>query len=498
MMNKGFLPTGSILAGMLTSHILAFLNVYLSNIDLHRKLTALETAGYFLVPNRFTMYMLGEFRSAFFGGLFFTLTIGAALTIITLAAIWAWINLFRKNRFVLIPFFILWIGCLVEANSQGFCPMLSSYLMFVPLVVLISARRWMNSEPKKKSRLNAAILLAPIILLTILWSTLSDQNLFINIRDYLLLSNPVGIKINDFYYKYTLYAAEAFKPLSRKTLKTCSLWNFNEESGLRLLEDKLLNHDYLILSTDKVDLKIDKQGDELVFRNQGKDIIRTSQRQFLSDPASLLRLFSEQTDNNRFFRSFTYFSILIGFPIILYLLTHTALQNILGFIKHSTTALTTASMICLLIGIALFVPVYGSKSGDFKALDIAGAMQSDRWQDKVAALREIYRKKYEIMDYQDYMNIKDSPHIPVRYWLVKALGVSKRQETYNDLFSFLDDPHPNVVCQALDAFGQRGDKKAVDVIIQRMGESRHWYVQSYGYSAMRELGWKQEKSILNN
>jgi len=495
MISKRFLPAGSILAGLLTSHILAFMNVYFSNIRLHQKLTAIENAGYFLVPNRLTMHMLEEFRSAFFGGLFFTLTVGAALTIITLAAFWIWINIFDKNKFFLIPFFLLWTGCLIETNYQGFCPMTSSFFTLVPLMVLISARRWMISEPAKKSRLKVVILLVPIILLSILWSTVSDGNLFINIRDYLLLSNPVGIKINDFYYKYTLYAAEAFKPLSQKTMKTCRLSNFNEESGLRLLEDELLNHDYLILRTDKVDLEIDKRGDELVFQNKGKDILQTSQRQFLSNPASSLMLFSEQTDKNRFFRSFTYFSILIGFPIILYLLMLAVLENILGFIKHPTTALTIASMTCLLIGIALFVPVYGSKAGNLNVSDIAGAMQSDRWQDKMAALREIYNKNLEIMDYQDYMNMKDSPHIPIRYWLVKALGVSKRQETYNDLVSFLDDPHPNVVCQALDAFGQRGDKDALDAIVQRMGGSRHWYVQSYGYRAMRVLGWKQKKSI---
>jgi HEAT repeat protein len=98
------------------------------------------------------------------------------------------------------------------------------------------------------------------------------------------------------------------------------------------------------------------------------------------------------------------------------------------------------------------------------------------------------------MDYPDYQRMKDSPLIPVRYWLSKALGVSKSKETYDDLISLMDDPNPNVVCQAMDALGKRGDKKAVDKIIRTIEKSHHWYVQSYGYRAIRGLGWKQKKS----
>jgi hypothetical protein len=204
MMKKRFLPIGSILAGLLTSQTIAFLHVHLSNLELYQKLATLENAGYFIVPNHSTMQMLEKSSSAFFGGLFFTLTIGAAITIMVLAEVWLWVNIFHKNKSVLIFFFMLWAGFLVLTNFQGLSPIVSSYFLFIPLVVIISARRWVNSEPTKRVRLKAAITLAPMLLLTILWSTLGGEDLFVNIRDYLLLSNTVGIKINNFYYKYTL------------------------------------------------------------------------------------------------------------------------------------------------------------------------------------------------------------------------------------------------------------------------------------------------------
>ena len=36
----------------------------------------------------------------------------------------------------------------------------------------------------------------------------------------MLLSNPIGSKIAGFYYDYTLYAAQAFKSLDQKTMRT--------------------------------------------------------------------------------------------------------------------------------------------------------------------------------------------------------------------------------------------------------------------------------------
>lgn len=507
MKNRRLLPTFSILAGLVTSQVLGFIHVYLSNIKLYYSLTTIKETGYLIVPNSVTLHTLKGFGSAFWGGLFFTLTVGASLTLITLAAIWIWINIFRKNRFALIPFFLIWIACLAGANAQGFCPMAASYFVIVPLVVLVSAGRWLTSEPGKRSGLNAVILLAPLIVLSILWSSLLKQNplnqnplmnISINIRDYFLLSNPVGIKINDFYYKYNRYADWVFKPLRMKTLKTCRLLNIENHSDEQSLKNRLLNRDYLFLDAGKVDLAINKQGDDLAFIHKEREVLRTPQKLFLSDPGTFLKSFSDQTDRYGFFRGFTYLSILIGFPVLLYLLFHVVLQFVLCFFRDPTSRLAASSIICLLIGIALFVPVHKGTAVNPEKRNIDVLMRSARWQDQSAALRMIYQEKLELADYPAYLDMKESPYIPVRYWLAKAAGVSKKKETYNDVIALLNDSHPNVICQALEALGQRGDKEAIEVIKQKIKESSHWHVQVYAYIAMRNLGWKQTKSILNN
>jgi len=504
MKNKSIIPVNPMLAGLLTGQILGFLHVYLSNMDLFRKLTLIQEAGYFTVPNVTAIQTLKGLGVAFCGGLFFTLTVGASLTIITLAAIWIWINLFRKNRFALIPLFLPWVVFLAGANLRIFSSMATAYFIIIPVVVIITARRWLTSEPTKKSWLKAATLLSPVILLSILWSTLLFQDPLVtlgnirNIRDYYLLSNPVGIGVYNFYYKYTLYASEAIKPLRYKVFKTCSLLNLEQDPDLRSMEKRLTNRDYLVLDTANVELKIDRQGDELVFLNNGKEVLRTSQEDFLSDPNASLNAFSGQTDRYDFFRAFTYLSILAGFPLMLYLLLFTLLEKTFCFIKSTTISLAIASAICLCIGIALFIPMYGIKTVDLNASEIAGKMQTDQWQDQVTALREISVKGLEITDYQDYIDMKDSPYVPVRYWLIKALGISKKQEIRDELFDFMDDPYPNIVCQALEAIGQRGDKRDAEIIVQRTKESPSLYVQFNAYRAMKDLGWRQTRSTYGN
>ena len=87
-----------------------------------------------------------------------------------------------------------------------------------------------------------------------------------------------------------------------------------------------------------------------------------------------------------------------------------------------------------------------------------------------------------------------SPHVSERYWVARALGVSRKPETYRDLVTLLDDHHPNVVSMAFYALGQRGDRRAVREILSRMKISTDWYNQWYAYKALRALGWKQTKS----
>ncbi len=381
-------------------------------------------------------------------------------------------------------------------NSRGFCPMVSSYFLVIPVVVFWVSLRWMPPQTRKPVWLTGLVQLIPIILLVLLWLPQMGNRLFLDVRDNLLLSNTLGTKINDFYYRYTLYPAEVFKSLDQKMLKTCSLEHIRNGPARRLLERKLLDHDYLRVRGDlEVDLElgIREVGNTLVFENRGRPVLRTSQNDFLSRPDNTLRKFSLKSDRHAFFRGFVFFSILIGFPVTLYLFLYALFRSVLHIFLGLRIASIGASILCFLAGISFLIPLHPNKGGKITPADLTHDLKSGSWQERVAALKIICETGGEVADFDGYQRMVTSPHIPERYWSAKALGVSRKPETYRDILSCLNDGHPNVVSMAFYALGQRGDARAVQRIIREINKSGDWYNQWYAYKAMRALGWKQTR-----
>ena len=117
----------ALLAGLFTAQVIATLQVYISNKVLYRTLTAINDAGYLAVPNQQIMDRLQEFGPAFYGGLFFTLSVGAGLSLLSFAGAWVWGRLSSRNTIPLIFLLFLWAGSLAAVNLKGFSPMVSAY-----------------------------------------------------------------------------------------------------------------------------------------------------------------------------------------------------------------------------------------------------------------------------------------------------------------------------------------------------------------------------------
>ena len=487
-MNRYAGTTRTLFTGLFSAQMIATLQVYLSNIDLYRDLAAMENAGYFIIPSRQIMDRLHEFGPAFFGGLFFTMTIGAGLSILTLVVVWAWDRLFSRSKLFILFYLLFLIGCVASVNHRVFCPVVTSYFIVIPVVIFMSALKWMPAKDTK----GVLFSFIPFILLGLLWSFQMSNTLFHDIRDNLLLSNSLGTKINNLYYKYTLYPAQVFKQLGQKPLKSYSLGYFQDGSSTGLLEKELRKHDYLNTGQgDNVDLKISQVDNILVFENRGRRILQTSFKDFLSRPASVLKDFSLKSDRHHFFRQFVLFSLVTGFPILVCIISHTVFRLVLAFFLDLKISSNIASIFCFLLGAALLVPFYSIAEIKPDAKDLASAMESDRWQVRASALKTITQKGIEVGGFPSYQKMSASPHTLERCWLVSALGVSRLPETYEDLLVLIDDPQPNVIRKAFYALGQRGETRAVKVIIKRINGSEHWYNQLYAYRALRTLGWKQ-------
>jgi hypothetical protein len=489
---KQYSYAAAALLGLSVAQILATVQVYLSNVRLYRTLLAVSDAGYVTIPNQRVMQTLPDFAPAFFGGLFFTVSVGAFITLLCLGAVWLWDRLFCRNRYVTMALVAVWAGCLLMANIRGIDLMVSAYFLCIPCAVLCLILRRMPAGSREKKWSEGIVHLGPVLILAGLWITQMDAHLFSDIRDHLLLSNRLGTAINDFYYTYTLYPAEVFKSLDQKVIKAYSLEDIQDKFIAGSIERRLVSHDYLrVQGGSPVDLTISQEGAFLVFSNGNRDILDIAPQAFFSETGKFLREFSARSDKHRFFRQCTFFALLMGFPVALYLFFLFSFRALAGLFLSVGASSMCASALCLAMGIALFAFFVQSRVKSDEIVDVASALESERWQERVAGLKLIEKGGMEVGDFKTYRGMIKSPHIAVRYWLARSLGVSRNPETYDDLLGLLNDPHPNVVSMAFFALGKRDDTRAISVILTHIGLSDHWYSQWYAYRALRRLGWKQ-------
>ncbi|CAN2041682.1 HEAT repeat domain-containing protein [Candidatus Magnetomoraceae bacterium gMMP-15] len=486
----------SVLAGLFISQCIASLHVYFSNENLYQSLKTMSDAGYLIVPDKKLMPGLKEFFPAFFGGLFFTLSLGSGLSILSLVCAWMWKRVFRQSILFLILFILLWIGSLILINFYGFNPMPSCYFIIIPPVVFIIFSK-LACQPGKKDSINLLIATIPIIFLILISIVKLNHISFIDIRDYLLLSNTLGIKINDFYYKYTLYPAESFKSLDQKLLKTCSLKYKENNLNILKLKNIMINHDYIPVDKSlEVDLELIVNKEKLLLKNKDKIIIKTTFKPFIRNSTKILKKFSIKTDRNEFLRHSAFLSILFGLPIMLYIFIYSffcfAVHKSCQFFKKNSISfqkiLLISAILCIFTGLIIisYLPLHKQNN-----IEISKALKSESWQVRLRALKTILNDKLDLTDFNDYSKLLSSKSIGERYWLVRCLSISKSPDTYNDILKFLDDPQINVVCQALYSLGRRGDKKAIKEILKRIKQSNNWYNQWYAYKALKKLGWRQ-------
>ena len=476
------------------TQLVATVHVYLSNTTLFVSLSAIKDAGYLAVPNQNVMAGLKSFSAAFYGGLFFTFSIGAGLSFLSLSLAWVWDRLFFRKKYLLYVFISLWLLCLIALNIYGFKFFVTLYFLTVPPAVFAIAASCLTYLNKQNRHRNEMIHVIPVIVLALFLFWQTDGRIFTDFRDIFLIANPVGSKINNFYYRYNLYPAEVFKSLDQKMLKTCRIEKIKDVGTRRILENILTSYDYIpIIENNAVDLEVIQKENDFIFENHGEFILRMTATDFFANPDKAIKLFAEKSDDHSFFRKFTFFSLLLGLPIAVYVIWHAFIAMVLSFFLRIKTASVIASGLCFIICLILFFSFHLNRGPDLSINNLPAALRSDRWQKRVAALKLIDEKKLEIRNFQAYPKLLVSTHKSERYWFIKTLGNSQSTATYRDLLSFLDDTDRNVLTMTFYALGQRGNRQAISQIINKVETSNDWYSQWYAYRALRSLGWKQTK-----
>jgi hypothetical protein len=482
----------ALLPGLIAAQAVATIQVYLSNSELHRTLETIKGFGYLPVPNELVMPHLMGAAPAFWGGLFFTLSLGAGLSLLSLAAAWFWRRFSRQHRVLTAVYSILWMVLLIGVNRRGPDVAASCYFLFIPPLVFAAALVILPPPDQRSAGRGRWIPAASAVLLAVLWIPQMNRDFFGNVRDRLLFSNPIGRQFNQFYYDHTLHAAEVLKSLDQKTIKTCSLQQVDKAPVARALERALAAQDYLNIGGDgRPDLQVTEAANRFVLAHRATAVMEATLTELLSRTGPVVKEFSYKTDRRMFFRKAVYVSVLIGFPVLLYLLIFDLFHFGLGFFLAEKKALSAAALICFCLGaglLVLFIIRGGDAAGKMPA---ARALQSEKLYDRVAALKTIEQKGLEIAGFAGYERLLSSPNVVERYWLVRTLGVSRQERTYPDLLRFLGDSQLNVAAMACYALGRRGDPRAVPVILERIRNSSRWYEQWYGYRALKAVGWEQ-------
>ena len=164
--------------GLLSAQIVATAHVYLSNLNLLQATEALMRSGYLVVPNTLVTARLDTLPTAVAGGLFFTLSIGSGLALMTLGIAWLWDRAFQRRRREGLLFIFAWIAVLYLVNAHGFNMVASLYLVVVPLVTATAAILLL---PARTTLISSTGVLWPIstaLVLTLVWGAVSGQPSF--------------------------------------------------------------------------------------------------------------------------------------------------------------------------------------------------------------------------------------------------------------------------------------------------------------------------------
>lgn len=488
---------GPVAAGLAATQVIATLFVRDTSSRLSRGVAAMEHAGWLPVPAGPAADTLRDWGAALGGGFFFTLSVGIGLTLATWSLLYLWQRLFSARPRLLWSAAAAWAALVVAVNLKGWVLFPTLLVVFTPLVTAMAAlHRTPSAAPARAGRLWPVPLLT-LVLLTALWATQLNTQLFVTIRDQLLLSSTVGRSVNDFYYRYTLHAAECFKSFAQKTVRTGRLEAMPDAAAVQRWTRVLAEHDVVAIGEElaaDVTFRISENGG-LILMSPRAERLETTQQAFLADPRQSLIRFSQVTDRYASFRRLTFVGLLVGFPILLYIMVDGAIGRIAALFARGAVLVWVRSAVCAGIGLLLFIPMLGARPQPLSSGSVGPALSAAHWHQRVAALRYIEKQRLDLARYPQYKALLASPLVVERYWVARDLAYSRQATANDDLLALIKDPHPNVVCQAYFALGERGDRRAIEPIREQMLQSGHWYTQWYAYRAIRRLGWQQTPSI---
>lgn len=419
-------------AALFISETVSFVYVYLSNINLGTDITALHNAGHIVVPNSLVIPSLFKFSSAFYGSLFFTFTAGIVV---------------------------------------------SSLISLIAGIIFIKQKSFLN----KKSIKQLVIPLTALLITISLFNIHGDRGIYLRIRDYILLSSKPGIALNNFYYKHTLYAAQALKSPFQKQIKPC--WIDPEISEKKRVQAILFKYGWLNLNQKSRSCLIMEKAsnDTLKLKWKNNLILSLSVKDFIQKPDKFLKEFSQKTDNNKFLRALCLTGLVLALPLVLFILFFSSMLFLLNRLLPLTMANIISGIIVVSFSTALLFylnPVQFPESKE----NIQKMLESKKPKTRIKALRAVCRKKYNITA----MGLINNGNSAEKYWLANALANKHSRQNLIYLRRMTKDKSINVKCASIRAISKISCSKTDIMLFKKtITHSPDWYVQNTAYNALK-------------
>ncbi len=492
-MNQRFYVARLLFLGLIASQILATLQIHFSNAALYQTILQIKAEGYLTIPSGDIAHTLRSLSTALIAGFYITISLGALISVITIAGVLAWDRLFDRNNVVLFALVILWAGLLVAVNFEGLNLMITAYVFLIPLVIFAATLLQEPAETRDNIWLKSLLHFLFIGVLTALWITQIDNQKLKQIRELAFFSNPLGTRLGNLYYQYYLYPANIMLPVDQKIMKTARLRYFENPQLHKAVQNAAIKRGYLIIrKSAKVDLEIKQRGNILTLAHQSKAILHATPDEFLTQSDSLLAEFSRRIDTYRIIRTYLLYAVVIAVPISLYILLYALVRILLRTLLGLGTSSTIAAIVCFGIGLAIFAPVYMLQKIQIESEQIGQALQSEQWQERIAGLKNSFRNQLDIQKYIQGIEIFDSPHALERYWFVKNLAQGTNPKDMDYLVAALDDSNIGVSREAYRALSLRGNRATAQLLYQRIQAPSNWFDQWCAYNALSTLGWRQQ------
>lgn len=481
-----------IVLSIVVAQTISFLDILKSNTQLAHTIYNLNQAGYSIVPTGKVLASLNDIFPAFAGALFISLTAGITIALTSTILMFICKNIFRSY----LVCFLIWGSISLYIFIIGETLFTVAYTLCIPgfiflfLEVLMKRRRQKILSEHLNIKSNQSlthirsfrhiylILTISLLITTVFYYNNCDRGIFLRLRDYLILSCKVGTRLNDFYYRYTLYAAEAIKPPSQKQLKTLD----NDNHG------------------------------------------------FFTNP------FSQQQDHHRVMRFLCFAGLILFLPIFLYAsafllifyLVHLCCLCCISFISKSRGVLisgTISGIICVGASILLLYFIYPLNWAEYspireKQIELKNMLGHPDYRIRIEGLKivctkqkfytkehskNINNKSADIWNFPETISSAMTGKAAERYWLANAFGSARKQSALPYLEILSADPSINVQCAAIRAIGEilavksnygaefYVENKIICFLQNKISQSSEWYVQKSAYNVLKKLG----KSKLN-